>query len=139
MCITNTNIFQPRILPKPELNETLPKTNLKIIQLGTWPVLLTPAGQKKCPSAEGLGIKKSNPPFIREGGGRAPPPKLIIAVRIIPAAFIRADLEEGAPNTCRENIECRNITPRTFINIHTGRSNRLEHIQHIRLLGRINT
>lgn len=28
MCITNTNIIQPRILPKPELNETLPKTNL---------------------------------------------------------------------------------------------------------------
>lgn len=48
MFITNTNIFQPRILPKPELNETLPKTNLKIIQ-----------PQKKCPSAEGLGIKKS--------------------------------------------------------------------------------
>ncbi len=29
MCIINRNIFQPRILPKPELNETLPKTNLK--------------------------------------------------------------------------------------------------------------
>lgn len=29
MCITNTNIFQPRILPKPELTQTLSKTNLK--------------------------------------------------------------------------------------------------------------
>lgn len=28
---TNTNIFQPRILHKPELNETLPKTNFKKI------------------------------------------------------------------------------------------------------------
>ena len=29
MYITNTNIIQPRILHKPELNETLPKINLK--------------------------------------------------------------------------------------------------------------
>lgn len=31
MCIINTNIFQPRILPKPELTQTLPKTNHKKI------------------------------------------------------------------------------------------------------------
>lgn len=41
MFITNTNIFQPRILPKPELNETLPKTNLKIFWSGSCHVLLT--------------------------------------------------------------------------------------------------
>lgn len=31
MCITNTNIIQPRILHKPELTQTLSKTNLKKI------------------------------------------------------------------------------------------------------------
>lgn len=31
MWITNTNIFQPRILPNSELTQTLPKTNLKKI------------------------------------------------------------------------------------------------------------
>lgn len=41
MCITNTNIIQPRILHKPELNETLPKTNLKKNVILTWLVLLT--------------------------------------------------------------------------------------------------
>lgn len=41
MFITNRNIFQPRILHKPELTQTLPKTNLKTIQTFTWPVLLT--------------------------------------------------------------------------------------------------
>lgn len=41
MCIINRNIFQPRILPKPELNETLPKTNLKKNVILTWLVLLT--------------------------------------------------------------------------------------------------
>lgn len=112
MCIINRNIFQPRILHKPELNETLPKTNLKknrdmILSCITYcsyqlliaaeRVILTVDfvlaakenggaggvplprsqkarpqgglfGQKKCPSAEGLGIKKSNPPsnFIKE-------------------------------------------------------------------------
>lgn len=86
MCITNTNIFQPRILPKPELTQTLSKTNLKKIESRArqsityyscqlQQLLREKLVQKKCPSAEGLGIKKSNPPFIREGGGSAPPTK----------------------------------------------------------------
>ena len=77
MCFTNSNIFQPRILPKPELNETLPKTNLKIIQPGTWPVLLasvisswtgvqgvsTCHDPKKPDRREGLLGKKNGPPL----------------------------------------------------------------------------
>ena len=41
MCITNTNIFQPIILHKPELTQTLPKTNLKIFWSGSSRVILT--------------------------------------------------------------------------------------------------
>lgn len=55
MCITNTNIFQPRILPKPELNETLPKTNLKT----TW----SDHDPKKPDRREGFSGKKNAPPL----------------------------------------------------------------------------
>lgn len=77
MCITNTNIFQPRILPKPELTQTLPKTNLNIFWSGSSRVILTavvsswtgvqgvsPCHDPKKPDRrEGFLEKKNGPPL----------------------------------------------------------------------------